>query len=503
MIMKNIFKILFTIVVCISNNAFSQAEFNNKAFNSFVNQELKKWKVPGAAIVVVKNGKIIYAKGFGYRNIEERLPADENTLFAIGSLTKSMTATTVGISVDKGIFKWNSKLVSLLPNFKLKDPFATQNINPVDLLCHRSGLPNHNFMWYVTDFDRKEIIRRLQYLEPSEDFRTTFQYSPNMYTLAGYLVGQKSKMTWEEFTAKNIFEPLQMHRTNFTYMDMEKDSNHSRPYIVKGDKVVETNFHHSQHHSAPAGSVNSSVKEMANWMLMNLNHGKFNGQQIISSENLSYIQSPHITFPSTSQEVGIGPEGEVYSYTMYGLGWDIQTYHDQITLSHLGGIDGFASAMALYPRINAGIVVLTNNQMGGTQFSDIVINRIATKLINKPDFDLSNWILKEMEKYKSSKKEKPKLYNSKPCRGFEDYIGTYIDEGYGEIFVSKRENKLHLKYYRFDVDLEHLNHNVFKTIKGIVNRKINFISNTSGEIDRLEIQWDRSTKPIIFEKFLE
>ena len=498
--MKTIFKILFAIVICISNNAFSQVKFNDKAFNRFVNQELKKWKVPGAAIAVVKDGKIIYAKGFGYRNVEEKLPADENTLFAIGSLTKSMTATTVGISVDKGIFKWNSKLVDLLPNFKLKDPFATQNINPVDLLCHRSGLPSHTFMWYVTDFDREEIIRRLQYLEPSEGFRTTFQYHASMYTLAGYLVGQQSKTTWEEFTTKTIFEPLQMHRTNFTYMDMEKDANHSKPYIEKGDKVVETNFHHSQHLSAPAGSVNSSVKEMANWMLMNLNHGKFNDQQIISSENLSYIQSPHITFPSTSSEVGTGPEVAVYSYTMYGLGWDIQTYHDQIAISHLGGIDGFASAMVLYPRINTGIVVLTNNQMGGTQFSDVVINRIATKLINKQDFDLSNWISKEMAKYKSSKKEKSKPSKSKPSRNLEDYVGTYTDEGYGEIVITKIEDKLHFKYYRFDVDLEHLNHNVFKTIKGIVNRKVNFLASTNGDINRLEIQWDRSVKPIVFKK---
>ena len=495
-------KAISIFILLTSINTASQELISSKQFDQFVKSELKKWNVPGAAIAVVKDGKIIYTKGFGYRNVKEKLKADEHTLFAIGSLTKSITASTVGILVDQKKVQWDSKIIDLLPNFKLKDDFATQRINFVDLLSHRTGLPSHNLMWYVTNFSRESIVNRLRYLEPSSDFRTTFSYNPNMYTLAGYVVGKQSGMTWEAFTKKNIFDPLNMNRSNFTYMDMIKDLNHSRPYIEKNGEVVETTFHQSQHFSAPAGSVNSSVNEMANWLILNLNQGKFNGQQVITPESLNYIHSPHMTFPSTSSDIGVGPEGAVGSYSMYGLGWFMGTYYDQIIVEHAGAIDGFSSKMTLLPRQNIGIVIFNNNQMGGDMFCTTVTNRITTILMNKKSFDFSGWFtdqgigeLKPSVKPKVDKKQVNKL-----TRNLEEYVGEYSDNGYGSIKISIKDGQLQFKYYRYDVRLEHINHDIFKTINGIVNRKINFIPNTDNQIERIEVQWDRSVSPIIFKR---
>lgn len=500
--MKISIKVFLILVLINITNSYSQNKLHHKSFQQFIRKELNKWNIPGAAIAVVKDGKVIYTGGFGYRDKKKKLGVNENTLFAIGSLTKSITATTVGILVDRKFIKWDSKLIDILPNFKLKDPFTTQHINPVDLLCHRSGIPNHNLMWYVTNFSRKEIIHRLQYLEPSSSFRTTFQYNPNMYTLAGYLVEQKSGTTWEKFTSKNIFKPLEMNRSNFTYMDMIKDKNHSKPYIERNGKIIETEFHKSQHFSAPAGSINSSVKEMANWMLMNLNKGKFNNKQVVSTASLSYIQSPHITFPSISPEIGVSPEGNVCSYTTYGLGWNIGTYYDQIILEHLGAIDGFSSQITLLPRLNAGIVVLTNNQNRGDLFTATVINRVTTILMDRKPFNLSEWFSKKnigSIKTKNNKSLKKKS-DTKIIRNLNEYVGEYKDDGYGIIKIILKNNQLQFKYYRYNVKLEHIKNDVFKTIKGIVNRKVNFLSNSNDEINRLEIQWERSIKPIIFYK---
>lgn len=491
---------LLIILFC-SLNSWSQELSFNETISKFAEEELIKWNVPGAAIAVVKDGQIIYSEGFGFRDMINQLPVNENTLFAIGSLTKSITATTAGILVDRKRLNWNTKVVNVLPDFKLKDEFASQRINMIDLLCHRSGLPNHNLMWYVTDFSRDEIIHRLRYLEPSEDFRTTFQYNPNMYTLAGYVVGKVSGLSWEEFTTKNILEPLKMSRTNFTWMDMVQDQNFAKPYIEKDGKVIETEFHKSQHISAPAGSINSSVNEFANWLIMNLNKGVFEDKRIVSEASLNYIQSPHITFPSTNSDIGVGPEGEVYSYSMYGLGWMIGTYHDQIILEHAGGIDGFSSKMTLLPRLNAGIVVLTNNQMGGDLFCTTLSNRIITTLMDAEPFDYSDWLSKQGLGLKQAKEPEKKAETSKKyIRSTEQYIGAYEDPGYGTIVIATKENRLNFKYYRYQVNLEFIDNDSFKTIAGIINRKVEFKTNESGDIDRLEIQWDRSVKPIVFYK---
>jgi CubicO group peptidase (beta-lactamase class C family) len=484
-----------------SDNLFSQDIKDIDSLNKFIQSELVKWNVPGATVAVVKDGAIIYSNGFGYRDLDTKIAADVNTLFAIGSLTKSFTASTIGILVDQKKLSWDSKLIDLLPDFKLKDEFATLRITPIDILCHRSGLPDHNMVWYVTDFDREDLVRRLRYLEPSFDFRTKFQYNPLMYNLAGYLVGIQSSSTWEAFTKSNIFEPLKMERSNFSFFDMIKDSNHAKPYIEKNGKIEEVPFHPSQHLSAAAGAINSTAREMANWLLLNLNDGVFAEKQIITKESLAMIHSPQITF-APYYDVGMGPEGAVYSFVSYGLGWIIGTYYDQIVLEHSGAIDGFSSKMTLLPSLNAGIVVLTNNQNSGDTFCNTVNAHITSVLMGREPFDLSSWFTEAINKQTNSNvtKKKEEKLKITSLRTLDEYAGAYENEGYGTIVITKDKGELQINYYRYHATMELLNYEVFKTVGGIINRKVIFNSDSKGNISNLAIQWDRSVNPIIFNK---
>lgn len=508
MIMKKILsKVKWIIILAAfftySDNLFSQDIKDIDSLNKFIQSELIKWNVPGATVAVVKDDAIIYSKGFGYKDLGNKTLADINTLFAIGSLTKSFTASTIGILVDQNKLSWESKLIDLIPDFKLKDEFATLRITPIDILCHRSGVPAHNMIWYVTDFDRKDLVYRLRYLEPDSDFRTKFQYNPLMYNLAGYLVGLISNSTWEEFTKQNIFEPLKMQRSNFSFFDMVKDANYAKPYIEKERKLLEVPFHPSQHLSAAAGSINSSAVEMANWLILNLSDGVFEGNQILSKESLAMIHSPQITF-APYNDVGNGPEGAVYSYTLYGLGWIIATYYDQIVLEHSGAIDGFSSKMTLLPRLNAGIVILTNNQNGGDVFCNTVNAHITSLLMGREPFNLSNWFSEtnSNQTTTTNNKTNENRLGVTALRDLEEYAGEYSNEGYGTIVISKEKEKLHMAYYRYQVTLDLLSYEIFRTVGGIINRDIIFNTDTKGKIINLAIQWDRNVNPIVFNKIV-
>src|SRR5258706_9571763 len=198
--------------------------------DGFAAQALKDWKCAGFAIAVIQDGKVIYSKGYGLRDVKRSQPVTTKTLFAIGSSTKSFTVTSLGVLADQGKLDWDKPVREYMPEFKMMDTFASERMTPRDLVTHRSGLPRHDMMWYNSPFTRKDVIARLQYLEPSKDFRTTFQYQNLMYLTAGYLAARVSDMPWEDHVRKTIFAPLGMSSSNFSVNDSQKTSDYSLPY---------------------------------------------------------------------------------------------------------------------------------------------------------------------------------------------------------------------------------------------------------------------------------
>ena len=199
----------------------AMAKPNLGDFDDFVNQAIKDWKVPGAAVAVVQGDKVILLKGYGYRDLEKQLPVTPNTLFAIGSITKSFTVSTMGMEMDEGKVDWDKPVRDYLPAFKMYDPVLTEQMMIRDLITHRSGLPRHDMVWYSSDFSREDIIRRLQFLEPNKPLRSTFQYNNLMFMTAGYIAGLLNGKSWEDTVRERIFTPLGMNGTNFSLKDTQ------------------------------------------------------------------------------------------------------------------------------------------------------------------------------------------------------------------------------------------------------------------------------------------
>ncbi len=294
-----------------------QVNFNG--FDVFVEQVMKDWKVPGLAVAIVKDGQMIYAKGFGYRDVKKGLKATPDTLFAIGSnAPRPSPATALAILADEGKLDWDKPVRNYLPDLMLHDGYATAHIRPRDLVTHQSGLPRHDMVWYGSPLSRREIFDRLRHLEPSKPLHAKYQYNNLMFLTAGVLIERISGATWEDFVRKKILDPLEMKTSNFSVNDSQKIADFSLPYGENKSEVKEIPFRNIDT-IGPAGSINSSVNEMSRWLLMQLGKGKYNGRQIISEKGLAETHTPQIV-------AGGDLKYDESFYSSYAIGWSVTSY---------------------------------------------------------------------------------------------------------------------------------------------------------------------------------
>ncbi|HZR40920.1 MAG TPA: serine hydrolase domain-containing protein, partial [Ktedonobacteraceae bacterium] len=337
-----------------SSSAISTQQL--QGFEDFIHSTMQDWKLPGLAIAIIKNGEVILSQGFGKRDIAQGLDVTPQTLFPIGSCTKAFTTTSMGILVDEGKLDWDTPVRTYLPTFKMYDAFATERMTPRDLVTHRSGLPRHDLAWYNSTRSRKELVESLQYLEPSKDFRTIWQYQNLMYMTAGYLVGELADQSWEEFVQQRILIPLGMTTSTFSTTQAKQTLDFSMPYKKeeKGE-IKEAIFYDTWQAIAPAGALVSNVVEMSQWLLLQLNKGKHGDTQIISETQLEQIHTPQIIMP--------GPRKyRELSHNSYAMGWAVTMYKGHLMLEHGGGINGFSALTTLLPDDNIGIVALSNRE---------------------------------------------------------------------------------------------------------------------------------------------
>lgn len=496
---------LLIVLSLLISTPFSAEEKTQKVdlegFEKFVTKTMEEWKVPGLGISIVKDGKVIISKGFGFRDVKKGLKVTPRTLFAIGSCSKAFTAVTMGILVDEGKLDWDKPVREYLPSFKLKDPFATEGMTPRDLVCHRSGLPRHDSMWYGSSATRKELFDRLQYLEPSRDFRTTYQYQNLMFMTAGYMVGKIAGTTWEKFVLDRIFGPLGMNDSNFSVEDSKKAPDFALPYMEKEGKVIEIPFRNIDT-VGPAGSINSNVIDMTDWLLLNLKKGKFGEKQIISEESLREIHSPQM----------ISSKSYKYDesfYSTYGMGWGITSYRGHLMLSHGGGIDGFTARVTFMPRDNIGMVIFTN--MSGTPLPAIVVYNAYDRLLgfdqipwNKRIKDQRDKAKEEAEKAKKEKDKDRKL-NTKPSHPLGDYAGDYEHPGYGVVAIKKEGDRLKGVFNSISFDVKHYHYDIFEMNNEFldITQKVSFFTDNKGNISSLSIQLEDSVEAIVFTKMPE
>ena len=493
------------IALLFSLNIFAQESQGFKlpdGYESYVEKVMQDWNVQGCAIGIVKNGKMVYAKGFGYRNVKDKLPATEHTLFAIGSCTKAFTSAAACILMDQGKLDFDKPVINYIPDFKLYDDYVTEHITPRDMMSHRSGLPRHDLVWYgAKDLTRKELVYNMRYLEPSHGFREVWQYQNGMFLVTGYMIEQISGTSWEDFVKTNLLNPLEMSSTNFSVAESQKTSDYSLPYNEIKGEVKQIPFYDIDA-IGPAGSINSNVVDMSNWMIMQLNTGKFNDKQIVQQSSLMQTQTPTMIIPG-------GMSDEVF-YSSYGLGWMITAYRGHLRVEHGGNIDGFSADVALYPKDSIGIVVLTN--MNNTQLNNVIRNYTIDKMLDLSEID---WNAKLLEGRKNAmktaeeqkdKSDPNRVEGTEPTHPLEDYTGKYENPAYGTMEIFMKGDGLAGQYHTFELSIKHYHYDVFEaTPKDMEDQKIKltFFYDSKGKVNKITAPLEDGVKDIEFIKSVE
>lgn len=468
------------------------------AMRASITQALAGSKVPGLAVGIVRDGRVILAEGVGRRNVALDLPVTPQTLFAIGSATKAFTATSVGILASDNQLDWDRPVRDYLPTFKLADTFATERMTPRDLLTHRSGLPRHDLMWYNSSASRQELFDRLRYLEPSKDFRTTFQYQNLMFMTAGHLVGVVSDGTWEDFVRARILAPLQMTSANFSVAQSQTSADFALPYKEQKEEVNAIPFRPIDT-IGPAGSINASLTDMLQWLRLQLDRGQRDGTQIIAARDLAQMHAPQMVVRDAQFRMLF--QADLLSY---GLGWFIQSYKGRVMIHHGGNIDGFSALISFIPQDHIGIVVLSN--LDGTLTPTAVTYSLYDQLLGLPPTDW-NAQIKQVEQQTKAALAQGKATtqadrkpDTQPSHPLAAYAGEYQHPGYGAALVELDGAALRLTYNAIAFAMEHYHYDTFViTHEQLdVHMKLTFQLDAQGNISRLSLPLEPSVADIIF-----
>jgi CubicO group peptidase (beta-lactamase class C family) len=338
------------------------------AIEKTIDAKRQELHVPGAALVIVKDDKIVYVKGMGLRDVASKLPVTPNTQFAIGSSTKAFTAMTVMMSVDDGKISLADSPRKFLPYFKMRDPEADQKITIADLLCHRSGLNRTDMAWYTNKLNAEETIRLVSQIKPTEKFGAKFQYQNVMFLVAGQCVGAAQKAPWRTVVSNRILKPLGMKTTNTSVRDLARSKDHALGYSYDAEKKEHVLLpYHDLPAIAPAGAINSNAPEMAQWLRLMLGRGVFEGKRLVSEASFDELYKKRINVA--------GPVD-------YGFGWFLRDWNGHKVVEHGGNIDGFNAQVALMPDQNLGFVLLTN--ISASPLGSIAMNAVWENLVGAP-----------------------------------------------------------------------------------------------------------------------
>jgi len=471
-------------------------------FEEVVERALKDFMVPGLALGIVADDQVIWAKGFGYRDIENKKPVTPKTLLAIGSCTKAFTTFLLATLVDEGKLDWDSPVASYLPNFKLFDEYATAHLTPRDMVTHRSGLPRHDLAWYNKhDLSRADLVSRLRYFQPNKELRETFQYNNMMFLTAGYLAGQLTGGTWEDAAKERIFHCLGMTSTNFSVNDSQKTDDYALPYEEDDDEIKKMAFRNIDE-VGPAGSINSNVEDMSRWMRVHLNEGKLGDEQILSAPALSELHTPQMVLARL-------PKDAEFSVGAYAMGWFVDAYRGHTRVQHGGNIDGFSALVTLYPRDGVGVVALANKN--GTGVPELITRTIADRVF---DLESKDWLGEALERRKlgkevtkeaEKKKESRRIPDTRPTHPLTAYAGEYEQPGYGVLTIAQDGDKLVMTFNNIETPLMHWHYDVFKGLKNpddatFENMEIKFTTNFKGVVDAVSAPFEPMVDEIVFSR---
>ena len=463
-----------------------------QGLDAYVEKGMQQWKVPGLAIAVVEDDSVVFAKGYGVRELGKADRVDAQTLFAIGSASKAFTAAAVGMLVDEEKVKWDEPATEYLPGFQLFDPYVTREMTVRDLLTHRSGLVRGDLLWYATDLDRDEILRRVRYLEPTWSFRSHFGYQNIMYLAGGEVVEEVSGQSWDDFVKNRIFQPLGMNASSTSILALEGQPNVASPHAELEDQVQPVAWRNIDN-IAPAGSINSNVLDMAQWVRLQLGHGTYQGREVMSKATVEEMHAPQTIVPREPGWMLMAPNA---NFMTYGMGWFLNDFRGHKVVQHGGNIDGMSALVGMLPEENLGVVVLTN--LNGNGLTHAVMYRIFDSYLGEEQTDWSTRALTVMDSLRGlgeaqlAQMEAARVSGTSPSLELDKYAGTYEHEMYGEFDVSLDGGKLQIRSDDNHVgELEHWHYDTFQITwrdpmmgKGFVSFEID----PMGKVANMDVQ---------------
>lgn len=466
--------------------------------DAVIEQALKDQKVPGAAVGVVVADKVVLLEGYGSRDVEKSLPMTPDTLMPIASVTKQFTAASLGTLVRQGKLDWDKPIRDYLPEFRLHDDYATLHATPRDLVTHRIGLPRHDRLWFGSPLARDAIYDKLRYLEFSRDIRTRFQYNNLMFMTAGLLGGRMAGSTWEELVRRSLFEPLAMRRSNFSLVDLAKDPDHAQGYQLDEKRQLITDEFESAEAMGPAGSINSTARDLANYLRMMLAGGTFEGRRVLLEADVQAMMQPQTPIgPSPFPELG---------FASYGMGLTVESYRGYETAQHGGDMPGAAAFVVMVPKERIGVVVLTNRS--GAPLRDGLPYEILDRLLGLPSAEMIRRNA-EMEAGFFASEDAAKAEGAtaqkkgtRPAHALSEYVGDYAHPGYGTATVALQGERLMLTYNAFTTPLDHWHYEVFRAPEDSKNRlqraRVQFETDLEGEVSAVALPFEPNVQPIRF-----
>jgi CubicO group peptidase (beta-lactamase class C family) len=493
-------KLLFVFRLTLGFTVWAQNAAPPADLDIYIANAMKTFDVPGTAVAIVKDGKVVVSKGYGVRKSGDRTPVDEFTMFAIGSNTKAFTTAALATLVDEGKLAWDDHVYERLPGFVMYDPYVSHEMTIRDLLTHRSGMglgEGDLLFWPHTTYTRDEIIYKLRFMKPQSSFRSRYAYDNLLYMAAGQIIPAVTGTSWDDYIRQRIFTPLEMAHSTTSSKAFKAGDDFAAPHSRVDGKLQAIPLEDLDN-VGPAGSINSCAADMAKWVQVQLNRGKFVDRQgrLFSEQRSREMWAPQTILPTGDLPPGLA--GLKTNFADYALGWGLRDYHGRKLVGHTGGVGGFVSRVMLVPDENLGVVILTNAEETGA--FDAILYHVLDHYLHIPATD---WItgfkaLKDQDENDAAetmkKAEGTRAGNSQPSLPLEKYAGTYSDAWYGPITIRIENGGLVI---RFDHtpgmigDLQHWQYETFKAhwrTRTIEDAFVTFSLNPDGAIDSARME---------------
>ena len=462
----------FVVALAVSASSLSaQANGHTNAIrelDAYVERAVKDWNVPGLAIGIVYKGQLVFAKGYGVRDVGTKAAVDTQTIFAIASTTKAITAAALGMLVDEGKVEWDDPVTKYLPRFEMYDPWVTREVTVRDLITHRGGLPNADYLWTHGDNSRDEVIRRIRFIKPTYSFRDGYIYHNVMYTVAGAVIEAASGMTWDEFIKRRIFEPLGMTRSVTTLAEAKASGNRAEPHGRQSDtlRVSGNSFADG---IGPAGSVWSSVADMSKWVKFLLDTGKVNGRPLLTRQTWAELFKPATIIPPWTSNSAPQLRMSKPHFRSYALGWFQQDYLGRQVDFHTGSLTGMIAINGLIREEGIGVYIMSNTS---SEIRHPLMFKVFDTFLGAPSRVWSGEMLAmqradDAEDDRRQNQQNQRVEGTKPSLALERYAGTFVDPDslYPPVTITSENGALRYRLSSMQAGtLEHWQYDSFRIV---------------------------------------